>query len=151
MGRLKGIPNVLSPDLLHTLASMGHGDEIVLADTNFPTSSICRCGPKELRADGHGIPSLLEAILKLMPLDTYVDSPAAVMNVVPEDEERGMPQPKVWALYQQIVSKAEGKPIVPLKMERFAFYQRAKTAFAVVHTGETALYGNIILKMGVIP
>ncbi|XP_047206829.1 fucose mutarotase isoform X2 [Girardinichthys multiradiatus] len=97
---LKGIPFVISPDLLYVLAKMGHGDELVLADANFPTSSICTSGPKEIRADGLGIPQLLEAILKLLPLDTYVPSPSPLE-----------------------------------KMERFAFYERAKRAYAVVATG----------------
>ncbi|XP_048472291.1 fucose mutarotase [Rhincodon typus] len=113
---LKGIPSIISPDLLYALARMGHGDEIVLADANFPTSSVCRFGPTEIRVDGLGIPELLQAVLKLFPLDTYVSCP---------------------------------KPLE--KIERFAFYERAKTSFAVVATGETALYGNLILTKGVIP
>ncbi|XP_075697941.1 fucose mutarotase isoform X4 [Rhinoderma darwinii] len=112
---LKGVPSVLSPELLYVLARMGHGDEIVLADANFPVSSISRSGPELVRADGLGIPKLLEAILQLFPLDTYVPRPAPLEQV-----------------------------------ERFAFYERAKNAFAVVATGETALYGNLILKKGVI-
>ncbi|XP_017513154.2 fucose mutarotase isoform X5 [Manis pentadactyla] len=112
---LKGVPALLSPELLYALARMGHGDEIVLADVNFPTSSICRGGPEEIRADGLGIPQLLEAVLRLLPLDTYVESPTALATI-----------------------------------ERFEFYQRAKKAFAVVATGETALYGNLILKKGVL-
>ncbi|XP_047616269.1 fucose mutarotase isoform X5 [Phacochoerus africanus] len=151
---LKGIPALLSPELLYALARMGHGDEIgaapsplppprrrwegqwawpnaprlrgptaaangagrsVLADVNFPTSSVCRCGPEEIRADGLGIPQLLEAVLTLLPLDTYVESPSSLTVI-----------------------------------ERFEFYERAKKAFAVVATGETALYGNLILKKGVL-
>merc|ERR1712136_646079 len=92
MGRLKGISAILSPDLLHALSSMGHGDEIVLADANFPTSSICRDGgAKEIRADGHQIPAILEAILQLMPLDTYCWSPASVMDVTDSDRCKGLP------------------------------------------------------------
>ncbi|XP_072246480.1 fucose mutarotase [Leuresthes tenuis] len=146
---LKGIPSVLSPDLLHALAKMGHGDELVLADANFPASSICTCGPKEIRADGLGIPQLLEAILKLLPLDTYVPSPAAVMDLVDSDKQRCLAVP-VWATYAQLLSEAGSQ--TPLeKVERFSFYERAKKAYAVVATGETALYGNLILKKGVIP
>ncbi|XP_077733213.1 fucose mutarotase isoform X2 [Canis aureus] len=77
---LKGVPALLSPELLYALARMGHGDEIVLADVNFPTSSICKCGPEELRADGLGIPPLLEAVLQLLPLDTYVESPVSARH-----------------------------------------------------------------------
>ncbi|KAM8911614.1 fucose mutarotase isoform 1-T1 [Lycaon pictus] len=102
---LKGVPALLSPELLYALARMGHGDEIVLADVNFPTSSICKCGPEELRADGLGIPPLLEAVLQLLPLDTYVESPAAVMELVPSDRKRGLQTP-VWGTYQSILSGA---------------------------------------------
>ncbi|CAL8258462.1 unnamed protein product [Lota lota] len=145
---LKGIPSVLSPELLYALAQMGHGDELVLADVNFPVSSVCRHGPKEIRADGLGIPQLLEAILKLFPLDTYVSSPAAVMDLVEADEERGLKVP-IWDNYSQTLHHLGQRPLE--KVERFAFYERAKTAFAVVATGECALYGNLILKKGVIP
>ncbi|KAM9847465.1 fucose mutarotase isoform 1-T1 [Aulostomus maculatus] len=152
---LKGIPAVLSPELLYALAKMGHGDELVLADANFPASSICACGPKEIRADvchfysGLGISELLEAVLKLLPLDTYVPSPAAVMDLVASDKQRGLAVP-VWDTYTQLLGQAGSQ--APLqKVERFAFYERAKKAFAVVATGETALYGNLILKKGVLP
>ncbi|XP_023145348.2 fucose mutarotase [Amphiprion ocellaris] len=146
---LRGIPSVLSPELLYALAKMGHGDEIVLADANFPASSICACGPKEIRADGLGIPQLLEAILKLLPLDTYVPCPAAVMDLVDSDKQRCLAVP-VWETYRELLNHAGSQS--PLEMvERFAFYERAKKAFAVVATGETALYGNLILKKGVIP
>nr|XP_031317953.1 fucose mutarotase isoform X5 [Camelus dromedarius] len=89
---------------------MGHGDEIVLADVNFPTSSICRCGPEEIRADGLGIPQLLEAMLKLLPLDTYVEKPAVVMELVPSDRERGLQTP-VWRSYQSILLGAGCAPV----------------------------------------
>ncbi|XP_028643007.1 fucose mutarotase [Grammomys surdaster] len=146
MVALKGIPKVLSPELLFALARMGHGDEIVLADANFPTSSICQCGPVEIRADGLNIPQLLEAVLKLLPLDTYVESPAAVMDLVPSDKKKGLQTP-IWDHYESLLLKADCKKAL-MKIERFEFYERAKKAFAVVATGETALYGNIILKKG---
>ncbi|KAM9803885.1 fucose mutarotase [Neosynchiropus ocellatus] len=146
---LKGIPSILSPELLYALAKMGHGDEIVLADANFPTSSVCSCGPKEIRADGLRIPQLLPAILHLLPLDTYVTAPAAVMDLVDSDKAGGL-YVSVWSDYEACLSRAGIQ--APLeKMERFAFYERAKKAYAVVATGETALYGNLILKKGVIP
>ncbi|XP_034753926.1 fucose mutarotase [Etheostoma cragini] len=146
---LKGIPSVLSPEMLYALAKMGHGDELVLADVNFPASSICANGPKEIRADGLGIPQLLEAILKLLPLDTYVPSPAAVMDLVDSDKQRGLDVP-VWGTYTRLLGQVGSQS--PLeKVERFAFYERAKKAYAVVATGETSLYGNLILKKGVIP
>uniref|UniRef100_UPI0037E8A3C9 fucose mutarotase n=1 Tax=Semicossyphus pulcher TaxID=241346 RepID=UPI0037E8A3C9 len=146
---LKGIPSILSPELLYALAKMGHGDELVLADANFPTSSICACGPKEIRADGLGIPQLLEAILKLLPLDTYKSSQATVMDLVDSDKQRGLAVP-LWLTYGQLIAMS-GSPANIETMERFAFYERAKKAFAVVATGTTALYGNLILKKGVIP
>ncbi|XP_008046097.1 fucose mutarotase [Carlito syrichta] len=120
----------------------------ILADVNFPTSSICQCGPVEIRADGLGIPQLLEAILKLLPLDTYVESPAAVMELVPSDKERGL-QTAVWKEYESILFRASCTKALA-KIERFEFYERAKKAFAVVATGEMALYGNLILKKGVL-
>ncbi|XP_034408359.1 fucose mutarotase isoform X5 [Cyclopterus lumpus] len=123
---LKGIPSVLSPELLYTLAQMGHGDEL-----------------------GLGIPKLLEAILKLLPLDTYAPSPAAVMDLVDSDKQRRLAVP-VWATYTQLLDQAGSQSPIE-KVERSAFYERAKKAFAVVATGETTLYGNLILKKGVMP
>ncbi|XP_041032347.1 fucose mutarotase isoform X2 [Carcharodon carcharias] len=102
---LKGIPSIISPDLLYALAKMGHGDEIVLADANFPTSSVCRFGPTEVRVDGLGIPDLLQAILKLFPLDTYVSCPAAVMDLVNEDKVKGLQTP-IWDKYLELLSNA---------------------------------------------
>ncbi|XP_069467167.1 fucose mutarotase isoform X2 [Ambystoma mexicanum] len=145
---LKGIPALLSPELLFALAGMGHGDEIVLADANFPAVSVSRCGPTLVRADGLGIPALLEAILKLLPLDTYVKRPAAVMDLVEDDQKQGLETP-VWAEYKRLLANAGSESDLE-RVERFAFYERAKTAFAVVATGETALYGNLILKKGVL-
>ncbi|XP_010787931.1 fucose mutarotase [Notothenia coriiceps] len=137
---------------------MGHGDELVLADANFPTSSICACGPKEIRADGLGIPQLLKAILKLLSLDTYVPSPAAVMDLL---KERCF-EVHVWYTYSDLLNQAGSyvKKLVaynlmiklisyPIeKVERFAFYERAKEA--CIFSVETALYGNLIQKKGVI-
>ncbi|KAL4231062.1 hypothetical protein ACF0H5_008645 [Mactra antiquata] len=145
---LKGIPSVISPDLLYVLASMGHGDELILADAHFPTSSICRFGPKEVRADGLTIPKLLEAVLTLMPLDTYVTHPVCLMDKVPEDKAKGLQTP-IWTEYQVVIDNKENTQINIEKIDRFKFYERAKRAFAIVHTGELAQYGNIILKKGV--
>ncbi|XP_047281059.1 fucose mutarotase isoform X7 [Homo sapiens] len=113
----------------------------------------------EIRADGLGIPQLLEAVLKLLPLDTYVESPAAVMELVPSDKERGLQTP-VWTEYESILRRAGCVGSLQpchfvfqralAKIERFEFYERAKKAFAVVATGETALYGNLILRKGVL-
>lgn len=140
---LKGIPRILSPELLKTLMEMGHGDEIVLADTNFPAASHAR---RLMRCDGHGIPELLEAVLGLFPLDPYVDKPVALMQVVPGDPV----ETPIWGTYEAIVRRQAGLQAPFEEVERFAFYERAKQAYAIVATGEQALYANVILKKGVI-
>ncbi|XP_048864412.1 fucose mutarotase isoform X3 [Brienomyrus brachyistius] len=123
---LKGIPSVLSPELLYTLAKMGHGDEL-----------------------GLNIPVLLEAILKLLPLDSYVESPAAVMDLVDSDKQRGVAVP-VWDTYSRLLREAGCHKSLE-KVERFAFYERAKKSYAIVATGESSLYGNLIITKGVLP
>ncbi|HEV3163240.1 MAG TPA: RbsD/FucU domain-containing protein [Isosphaeraceae bacterium] len=140
---LKRIPPILSPDLLYMIAQMGHGDELVLADANFPSVAIAH---RLVRADGHSVPVLLKAILELFPLDTFVESPAAVMARV---DEPNKPAP-IWTEFQKLLDSVDGKHISVESVERFAFYDRARKAFGVVATGETALYGNLILKKGVI-
>ena len=141
---LKGISPVLSPELLATLCMMGHGDEIVLADAHFPGDTF---NEFVIRADGIRIPDLLEGILPLFELDSYVPHPVAMMAPVEGDEL----DPDVERQYLESIRKSN--PDVPEieRVERFAFYDRAKSAFAVVMTGETAKYGNIILKKGVTP
>ena len=140
---LKNVPNVLSPELMKILMEMGHGDEIVLADGNFPAASIAQ---RLIRCDGHGVPEILEAVLKFFPLDIYVDQPVALMAVVPGDDTR----PTIWQEYRKIV-KASGEKFSDFEfVERFAFYERAKKAYAVVATSEKALYANVILKKGII-
>jgi len=141
---LKKIPPILSPELLMMIAQMGHGDELVIADANFPAVSNAR---RLVRADGHGVAVILEAILQLFPLDSFVEQPAAVMRRL---DKPGEPAP-IWAEYQRILDSAEGRHIAMEQVERFAFYDRAKTTFGVVATGEGALYGNIIIKKGIIP
>lgn len=140
---LKGISNLISPELLKVLMEMGHGDEIVFADANFPAASNAA---RLIRADGHAIPDLLRAVLSLFPLDTYVPHPVCLMAVVAGDTA----QTPIWNEYQNIVNEYENRPIAIEKIERFAFYDRAKQAYAIVATGESALYANIILKKGVI-
>lgn len=140
---LKGIPPIIPPELLKILMEMGHGDEIVIADGNFPAASIAQ---RLVRCDGHGIPELLDAILKFFPLDPYVDAPVALMQVVPGDPV----ETPIWDVYKEIVTKHEPKNNKFENIERFAFYERAKKAYAVVATGEKALYANIILKKGVV-
>ena len=139
---LKKIPKNLSPEIVKTLMEMGHGDEIVLADANFPAHS---CHSKVIRADGLGVPALLESIMQLFPLDRYSDSQIGLMQVVPGDNVK----PVIWDKYKEILEKS-GEKFEIEYMERFTFYERTKTNYAVIQTGETALYGNIMLKKGVI-
>jgi L-fucose mutarotase len=139
---LKGIPHILGPDLLHALQAMGHGDEITIVDGNYPGDS---AGPILVRADGHSGTDLLEAILTLMPLDDFVPDPAVVMEVVGDPTGR----PPIVREYATIVARHEPK-VELASLERFAFYRRANAGYAIVQTGEQRLYGNIILKKGVI-
>ncbi len=138
---LKNISPVLSPELLKILMEMGHGDEIVIGDGNFPAASIAQ---RLVRLDGHGVPEILSAILDLMPLDTYVECPVALMDNGSDGE-----RPPIWSEYENIVKSKEGDKKFEL-VERFAFYERAKKAYCVVASGETAIYANIILKKGVV-
>ena len=147
---LKLIPRVLSPELIYLLAKMGHGDTIVFGDANFPSTSVSKAGPELVRADGMCIPILLEATLKLFPLDSYVAAPVGLMQVVPDDVKKGL-TPPVWEEYRKIVNKEEGREVNFEMIERFEFYERAKKAFAIVATGEQALYGNILLTKGALP
>lgn len=137
---LKGINSIISPDLLKILMEMGHGDEIVIADGNFPGAAIAQ---RLVRLDGHGVPEVLDAILKLMPLDQYVEKQVALMDVVPGDTI----VPVIWDDYKRIIKKYEPTAEIEF-MERFAYYERSKKAYAVVMTGEKAQYANVILKKG---
>jgi len=141
---LTGISPLLSPDLLAVLCRMGHGDELVLADAHFPGDTM---NARVLRADGLRIPALLDAILPLFTLDQYVPEPLCMMAAVAGDHL----DPEVEVRYRVAIDR-HVKPAPKLKRsERFAFYDQARKAFAVVMTGETAKYGNIILKKGVTP
>ena len=143
---LKGIPSVLSPELLKVLCEMGHSDTIVIADGNFPAETIGK-DAIVIRADGHGVPKILEAILKVFPLDTYVEKPVSLMQVVPGDNV----ETPIWEVYRKLVSEVDdraGNAFV--EVERFEFYEKAKNAYAVIATGETAIYANIMLQKGVV-
>lgn len=140
---LKNIPKILSPELVKILMEMGHGDEIVIADGNFPAEAI---GQRVVRCDGHGVPEILDGIMQLFPLDTYTDKPVMLMEVVKGDPV----VPTIWDEYKKIINKYEPENCKIEMIERFAFYERAKTAYAVVATGEEAIYANIILKKGVV-
>lgn len=139
---LKNIPKIISPELIKTLMEMGHGDEIVIADGNFPAEAV---GRRVIRYDGHGVPELLDAILQFFPLDTYTPQPVMLMQVVDGD-----PVPAIWDKYKTILNTYESGSCDIEMIERFAFYERAKKAYAVIATGEEAVYANIILKKGVV-
>ncbi|GAA3877038.1 RbsD/FucU family protein [Celeribacter arenosi] len=140
---LHNIPPILPPDLLHALAAMGHGDDVVIADANFPAQSM---GQRVVRCDGMSATDILEAVLTLLPLDTFVDDAARVMAVV------GQPGsiPDVVNEFQTIIDNTADNPAKIATVDRFDFYDIARKAFVVVQTGEKRLYGNIILKKGVI-
>ena len=141
---LKGISPIISPDLLSVLARMGHGDEIILADAHFPGETF---NSNVLRADGIKIPELLEAVLPLFELDSYVDAPLIMMAAVEGDTL----DPTVEASYLKKIKLTNPQISATTRIDRFAFYERAEKAFAVIMTGETAKYGNILLKKGVTP
>lgn len=139
---LKGIPKNVSPDLLKILCEMGHGDEIVIADGNFPAE---RCGQRVVRADASGGVEMLESVLTLIPLDTYAEQNFILMQLSGNDTV----EPPIWSEYQSIAAKLDDNVRLG-QIDRFAFYERAKAAFAVIATGEEATYANIILKKGVV-
>ena len=140
---LKGLSPLLTPELLKILCEMGHGDEIVLADGNFPSEAI---GQRVVRLDAHAGTDALKAIMSVFPIDTYSDPNAFLMEVVPGDNV----ETPIWDEYSHIMKESEGETVRIGHIERFAFYERAKKAYAVIATGETALYANLILKKGVI-
>lgn len=143
---LKGIPKILSPELLKVLCEMGHSDRLVIADGNFPAESMGK-NAIVIRADGHGTSELLEAILQLFPLDTYVEQPVQLMEVMKGDPV----ETPIWDEYREIVCKADERGESAIgQTERFAFYEEAKKAYAIIATGESALYANIMLQKGVV-
>ncbi len=138
---LKNVPSILSPELLKILMEMGHGDTIVIGDGNFPAAANAQ---RLVRLDGPGVTEVLDAILKLMPLDTYVPNPVSLMDN--GDSEN---RPPIWKDYAEVIEKNEGKKDFRL-VERFQFYTEAKKAYAIIATGETAIYANVILQKGVV-
>ena len=143
---LKGIPAIISPELLKILCEMGHGDTIVIADGNFPSETI---GKEAIvvRADGLGVPEILEAILKVFPLDTYVEKPVSLMQVMPGDNV----ETPIWSKFKQLVAEVDLRGDNTFEeVERFEFYERAKKAYAIVATSEKAVYANVMLKKGVV-
>lgn len=140
---LKGIPSILSPDLLHVLRAMGHGDTIVIADANFPAEAN---GRRCIRLDGLGATDVADAMLALLPVDSFIDHPVLSMQVVGDPDA----VPEIVGEFQAIVDRHEGRSVPILAIERHAFYETARRAFAIVQTGETRLYGNLIITKGVI-
>ncbi len=146
---LKNIPSILSPELLKVLDEMGHSDRICIGDGNFPGAKIAKAeGAILLRADGHGVPALLDAILQVFPLDAYVETPAMLMEKMDCDKDLDI---EVWKEYEDIIAKhdARGKSAIGA-YERFEFYEQAKKCYCVLQSGETAIYANIILQKGVV-
>ena len=143
---LIGIPKLLSPELLKVLCEMGHSDRLVIADGNFPAESMGK-NARVIRCDGHGPAELLAAILQVFPLDTYVEKPVSLMQVMPGDPV----ETSIWEQYTDIVAQHDerGDAVIG-QIERFAFYEEAKSAYAIIATGETALYANIMLQKGVV-
>lgn len=139
---LKNIPSILTPELLKIMMEMGHGDELVIGDGNFPAAGNAK---RLVRLDGHGVCEILDAMLQFFPLDTYVEAPVGLMAVTPGDDVK----PVIWDEYKKIISRREGSRNIEM-IERFEFYERARNAYAIVATGECALYANIILKKGVV-
>ena len=143
---LKGIPKILSPELLKVFCEMGHSDRLVISDGNFPAESMGK-DAIVIRCDGHGVPELLDAILTVFPLDTYEEKPVNLMEVMPGDDV----ETPIWDVYEDIIRKYDKRGETAVgHIERFAFYEQAKTAYAIIATGESALYANIMLQKGVI-
>lgn len=141
---LKGISPILSPQLLKVLCEMGHSDTIVIADGNFPAETMGK-DAIVIRMDGHGVPEILEAILEVFPLDQYIEKPVSLMEKVPGDEA----DVSIWKTYEAMISKVEERGIRVIdKLERFAFYEASKKAYAVIATSETSQYANVILQKG---
>lgn len=143
---LKNIPPILSPELLKVLCEMGHGDRLVIGDGNFPAESMGR-DAVVIRMDGHNVPELLDAILQVFPLDTYVDKPVGLMEVVKGDTV----ETPIWDTYEELVAKYDDRGGSAIgHMERFAFYEESRKAYAIIATSEKALYANILLQKGVV-
>ncbi len=141
---LKGIDKLLTGDILKLLCDMGHGDELVIADANFPADALAT---RLIQLPGIDGVRAAEAVLSVLPLDTYSD-PAFIMDLTDGDKAKGMPEPTIWPLYAQLVMKNGAEALK--KLERYEFYERAKKAYAIIQTGEERQYGNLILVKGVV-
>lgn len=145
---LKGIPKILSPELLKILCEMGHSDRLVIADGNFPAESVGK-DAVVLRFDGHGVPELLDAILKVFPLDSYVEKPVHLMELVPGDV--GKIETPIWDTYDEIIAKYDDRGAACVgTIERFQFYEEAKQVYCIIATSEKAPYANVMIQKGVV-
>ena len=145
---LKNIPKILSPELLKVLCEMGHSDRIVIADGNFPAESMGK-NAIVIRADGHGVPELLDAILTVFPLDAYVDQPVTLMELMECD--KGKIATPIWDEYRAIVAKHDERGAEAVgNIDRFDFYDEAKKCYAIIATGEGAVYANVMIQKGVV-
>lgn len=145
---LKGIPAILSPELLKVLCEMGHSDRLVISDGNFPAETMGK-DAIVVRMDGHGVPEILDAILQVFPLDTYVEKPVNLMELM--DCDKGVIETPIWDEYKAIVAKHDERGADAVgNIERFKFYDEAKTCYAIIATGESAVYANVMLQKGVV-
>lgn len=145
---LKGIPPILSPELLKVLCEMGHSDRLVIADGNFPVESMGK-NAIVIRMDGHGVPEILDAILQVMPLDTYVEKPVQLMQLM--DSDVGKIATPIWDTYKEVVAKYDNRGADAVgNIDRFDFYDEAKEVYAIVATSESAVYANVMLQKGVV-
>ncbi len=145
---LKGIPKILSPELLKVLCEMGHSDRLVIADGNFPSESMGK-DAIVIRMDGHGVPEILDAILQVFPLDTYTDKPVQLMELMEQD--KGKIATPIWDTYKEIVSKYDERGDKAVgNIDRFDFYEEAKKVYCIVATSEEAVYANVMLQKGVV-
>ncbi len=144
---LKGIPSLLSPELLKILSSMGHSDRLVIGDGNFPAETMGK-DSIVIRYDGNGVPEVLDAILTVFPLDTYVEKPVLLMQKMECDKDMEIP---IWDTYAEIVEKHDERGRAAIgNIDRFDFYDEAKKCYAIIATGETSVYANVILQKGVV-
>lgn len=140
---LKHIPAIITPELMKIMMEMGHGDELLICDGNYPKLG---CPERCVRMDGHGIPEILDAILQFFPLDSYVEHPAVLMAVLPGDDYK----PEIWDAYRRIAAQYESEGLREVAVQKTEFYPRGAKCYACIATGEGALYANLILKKGVV-
>ncbi len=147
---LKGIPKILSPELLKTLCEMGHSDVLVIGDGNYPIPSVKGENTVVIRMDGHGVSEVLDAILEVFPLDPYVEHPVNLMELMPQDQ--GKIKTPIWEEYKEIVARHDERGADAIgQIERFAFYEETKKhAYCLIATSESAVYANVMLQKGIV-